>query len=76
MVMFRDFSKKSADSLSLSGFVKNNPDESVTILAKGDEEKLKEFLEKIKVGPTMSRVDSVVEEEVDVEWKTSGFDIY
>lgn len=76
MVMFRDFAKKNADSLCIAGFARNNDDGSLTVLAHGDKEVLDRFLDVLKVGPTMSRVDSVVEEEVNVEWKTSGFDVY
>ena len=64
MVMFRDFAKKEADSLKLCGTVKNLGDGSVDVIAQGDEEKLKEFIEKLKTGPKFAEV-----ENVEIQWR-------
>ncbi|MFC1721071.1 acylphosphatase [Patescibacteria group bacterium] len=61
LVMFRDFTNRSAQKLGLTGIVKNMPDGSVYVLAEGEEEKLRELIEKLQSGPTFARVDEVKE---------------
>ena len=63
MVMFRDFAKRKADALGLAGSVQNMPDGSVNVVAEGEEEKLKKFIELLKKGPLLARVD-----DVSVKW--------
>lgn len=58
-VGFRLFAKKEADKLGLVGYVQNEEDGTVSVVAQGEEEGLKEYLEKIKRGPYFSRVDEV-----------------
>ena len=74
-VFFRDFVKTKADASGLSGFVKNNPDGTVKVVAEGAEEKLKDFLALLKSGTEYSKV-----ENIDVKWHSptgefSGFEI-
>lgn len=63
-VFFRDFAASEANQLGLFGFVRNNPDDTVVIIAEGDEEKLKNLLEKLRIGTEYSRVD-----KIDSIWK-------
>ena len=63
MVMFRDFAKRKADALGLAGSVQNMSDGSVNVVAEGEEEKLKKFIELLKKGPLLARVD-----DVSVKW--------
>lgn len=44
-VFFRDSSQKRAKELNLSGYVQNEPDGTVLIVAEGEEKGLKEFIE-------------------------------
>jgi acylphosphatase len=60
-VNFRYFTKAWAEKLGLTGYVKNKSDGSVEVEAEGDEEKLKELLEKLRVGPPMARVEKIKE---------------
>ncbi len=60
-VMFRDFVCRKGRKLGLTGTVKNNPDGSVSVVAEGDEAKLRELLSLIHRGPILARVDSVTE---------------
>lgn len=62
-VFFRDSSQMEARKLNLSGWVRNEPDGAVAIVAEGEEEKLKELIEWCKNGPDHAKVD-----KVDVEW--------
>lgn len=63
-IFFRDFTKRTADSLDLVGKVSNQWDGSVEVVAQGDEEALQQFVEKLKEGPRVARVD-----DMDLEWK-------
>jgi acylphosphatase len=64
MVMFRDFVCRKARGLDLVGRVQNLDDGSVRVVAQGNEETLKEFINKIHKGPVLAHV-----EDVSVEWK-------
>ena len=65
-VMFRDFTRRNALSLDVNGWVKNNDDGSVSIVAEGEEEHLKKFLQFVSKGSLLARVDNV-----HVEWGTA-----
>jgi len=64
MVMYRDFAQRKARRLGCTGFVRNNADSSVTVVAEGERAKLEALVEKLRKGPVLSRVDSV-----EVLWK-------
>lgn len=66
VVMFRDFTARNARRLGLAGFVKNNPDGSVAVVAEGEENDLLVFLKKLEKGPLLARVD-----RVETIWKES-----
>ena len=63
-VFFRDTAQKTAQDLELTGWVCNEPDGSVQIVAEGDEKKLERFLEFLKEGS-----DSAVVSDVDIKWE-------
>jgi len=73
-VFFRVNVKKIADEIGASGEVWNEEDGSVGILVSGKSGKLKEFIDKIKESPGMSRVSEVVVEEIKVR-KYESFEI-
>lgn len=60
-VFYRAEAQKKALSLGIFGFVKNEPDETVTIIAEGEEDKLKELIEWAKIGPELAQVTRVEE---------------
>ena len=62
-VMFRDFTRRNALSLNVSGWVKNNNNGSVSITAEGEEENLKKLLQFVSKGSLLARVD-----HAHVEW--------
>lgn len=66
MVMYRDFSQRKARKLGLVGFVKNETDGSVTVVAEGPRELLEKYIAYLHKGSILSRV-----ENVRVEWKES-----
>ncbi|PIN90708.1 di-trans,poly-cis-decaprenylcistransferase [Candidatus Pacearchaeota archaeon CG10_big_fil_rev_8_21_14_0_10_32_14] len=59
-ISFRRTVKKIADELDIDGYVKNNENGTVTILAQAPKEKLNIFSEKIKESPGYSKVDSLI----------------
>ncbi|MBU1356281.1 MAG: acylphosphatase [Candidatus Edwardsbacteria bacterium] len=63
-VGFRYYVWQQARHLGLAGYVRNLPDGSVEAEAEGAEDKLNQFIEALKAGPS-----GVVVEEVKVEWK-------
>ncbi|MBI2054660.1 MAG: acylphosphatase [Candidatus Sungbacteria bacterium] len=64
MVLFRDFTCRQARKLELAGYVRNENDGTVWVVAEGEEETLKKFLAKIGQGPMFARVT-----EVEMGWK-------
>ena len=67
-VFFRANTQKQASKLGLKGWVRNNPDRTVEIVAEGSKEDLKKLVEWCNKGPLISNV-----EKVEVKWeKTTG----
>ena len=62
-VGFRSWVLRRARRLGLRGFVRNELDGSVLIVAEGDEESIKRLAEECWRGPPLASV-----ERVDVEW--------
>ena len=75
MVMYRDFAQRKARSLGIVGTVQNQKDGSVHVIAQGEEEILKEYIELLKKGPTFARVDSVETTELPELGKYAIFNI-
>lgn len=70
-VFFRDSNRRKAGELNLSGWVRNEPDGTVLVVAEGQEEDLKELIEWCRNGSDHAKVD-----RVDTEWfePTGQFD--
>lgn len=67
-VSFRYFTKKNAQSLGITGFVRNLPDGTVEVVAEGDRETLEEILDRCEEGPTFAHV-----QRIDSDWEeTTG----
>ncbi|MBL7073970.1 acylphosphatase [candidate division KSB1 bacterium] len=63
-VFFRDFTKSNANSLGLTGWVRNLRGGCVEALAEGEKEDIEKLIQQLKVGPPAARVW-----EVKVEWE-------
>jgi acylphosphatase len=63
MVFYRDSTRRKAKKLGLVGWVKNEPDKTVKIIAEGEEGGLKELIDWCYNGPMLAKV-----EKVDIEW--------
>ncbi|UCC11261.1 MAG: acylphosphatase [candidate division WOR-3 bacterium] len=70
-VFFRAHTRQVAQSLHVSGWVRNLHDGRVEITAQGTQDALERFVEWCHHGPSMSRVD-----KIDVRWEdvTQTFD--
>lgn len=71
MVLFRDSTRKRAKQLGLTGWVSNESDGTVKVIAEGDEKELAELIKWCYNGPILARV-----EKIDVQWQeaTGQFD--
>lgn len=66
-VRYRDFIQVSATELGVTGYVRNNPDGTVLVVAEGLPDTLKEFVEYLNEGSLQAKVDGVA-----VEWGTAA----
>ncbi len=64
MVMYRDFAQRKARKIGLNGWVKNEPDGSVTVVAQGEKTALERYVALLKKGSVLARVDGVA-----CEWR-------
>jgi acylphosphatase len=74
-VWFRDWTKRQADRLALSGWVRNRPDASVEVLLCGDRESVDDMIRKCHTGSPMSRVDNIVVNDHEGGGPEQGFEI-
>ncbi|TSC91695.1 MAG: acylphosphatase [Candidatus Berkelbacteria bacterium Licking1014_96] len=65
-VFFRQKTKAEAEKLGLFGWVRNEDDGSVKIIAEGGEDKIKELIKWLRVGPRFAQVD-----EVKIKWQSA-----
>lgn len=59
LVMYRDFAQRKARGLKLVGYVQNRKDGTVCLVAEGPRAQLERYVEKLKQGPLLARVDGV-----------------
>ncbi|QJT08626.1 acylphosphatase [Oceanidesulfovibrio marinus] len=71
-VWFRGYTRETARSLGVSGWVRNLRDGRVEAMAQGDDEALKLFRERFGQGPPYSHVDALECTEIEEE-VISGF---
>lgn len=62
-VGFRFFAERTARESGVVGWVRNRPDGSVETLAEGEEESVRLYLEKLRLGTGMAKVSALAEEE-------------
>jgi acylphosphatase len=74
-VNFRYFARKKAKELNLTGWAKNEHDGSVTILAQGTEEALKEIVAWSGEGSPMATVKKVTAEVTEANESLKGFEV-
>lgn len=75
LVMYRDFVQRKARLLGIFGFVRNNPDGTVTVLAQGEREKLGKFEQYLRRGSVLSSVKNVDVKFRNIEKLRNNFGI-
>ncbi len=58
-VNFRNFTKLEADRIGIKGYVKNTHDGHVEAFFEGEENRIKEMVAKVHIGPPSSKVKEV-----------------
>lgn len=74
-VGFRYFSQKKAREFELEGWVKNTVDRGVLVMVQGDEATIDTFIEHLKIGPALSRIDKISKAKMQIVKDFSGFEI-
>lgn len=74
-VGFRYFTQDAARREGLHGYVLNRDDGSVEAVAEGDAESLERFERALRRGPSRSRVEHVLIDEIDPDQGNTGFHI-
>jgi acylphosphatase len=71
-VWFRDSTRRAAQKLGLSGWVRNLPDGSVEVLMEGPQEQAQKLVAWCRHGPATARVDEIRQtpEEYQGEFQT------
>lgn len=64
-VGFRAYTARRAQELGVAGWVRNEPDGTVRVVAEGTQSELDQFLSALKHGPRTSYVERVEEEWTD-----------
>jgi acylphosphatase len=72
-VGFRWWTEDEARTLGLAGWVRNEPDGSVTALMSGPAEAVDQMLARLRIGPPAARVESVTANPADPAGLSSGF---
>jgi acylphosphatase len=64
-VSFRYYTQRQSNSLGLTGWVRNEPDGSVEVLAEGNKETLSRLIDFLQTGPRSANVRNI-----EVSWST------
>ena len=75
LVMYRDFARRKARPLGLTGTVENLSNGNVYVVAEGDEALLARYLEALKKGPFLARVTGVTEKWLPATGEFNDFNI-
>jgi len=74
-VGFRYFAQDAARREGLHGYVTNQDDGTVEVKAEGDVEALERFERALRQGPSKSRVEQVMIDEIEPSSLSAGFSI-
>jgi acylphosphatase len=75
-VGFRHFTVKTADKLDdVTGWVKNEPDGSVSLVAEGPKDRLDQLKSAVQEGPRSARVDEIQDHRTKSRDEFSDFNV-
>ncbi len=66
-VYYRSSTEKVAQKIGITGWVRNMPNGDVEVTACGDEEQIQELVGWMRQGPSLAKVDSLVQESIELE---------
>ncbi|GIZ48923.1 hypothetical protein CKM354_001196600 [Cercospora kikuchii] len=73
-VNFRSFTAEKAQSLSVTGYVKNASDGTVVGEAQGSSSNLDKFVQHLNMGPRAAKVSKVDQKDIDTKDGESSFE--
>jgi len=74
-IFFRAFVKKAANVYGVTGWVKNNADGTVEVIAEGVKEKLEKLLNSCKMGPPAAKIQNVKPEWQKWQGEFTNFEV-
>ena len=74
-VFFRDYTRRKAEELKLSGWVRNRADGSVEALVSGEVMQVKKMVDWFRRGSPYSSVKKVITDDTDIHPETELFQI-
>jgi len=74
-VCYRAFVLHNANKLDIKGYTKNLVDRNVKVIAIGEHDTLSIFINMLKEGPSMARVDNVATSEIIIGEEFNNFSI-
>lgn len=74
-VFFRSNAQEKAESLGLTGYVKNMPDSSVEAVVQGEKDQIESFISWAKEGPSSAKVNNIAINWQPLEKNFSSFRI-
>jgi len=64
-VGFRHYTRLKANEFDITGWVKNTVDGGVKVVAKGEKTDIETFIDFLRVGPILSRVDKITKVKIE-----------
>ena len=74
-VGYRNFIKKVADRFEVKGYVKNEADGSVVIIASGEEKIINKIIDFCNNGPRFARIDDIEINDIVLDEEFNNFEI-
>ena len=74
-VCYRAFVSQRANELNIKGYAKNLMNGNVKVIAIGEDSVMNAFINLLKEGPSMARVDDIKTSEIIIGEEFSGFSI-
>ena len=74
-VCYRAFVLHRANELNIKGYAKNLMNGKVKVIASGEDNALNIFIDMLKEGPPMARIDNIRTSEIIIGEEFSGFSI-
>jgi len=74
-VGFRHYTRLKANEFDIKGWVRNTVDGGVKIVAKGEETDMETFIDFLRIGPVLSRVDKITKVKIEYPGEFDNFSV-